>query len=108
MIIKFVLATLVAASMFYFLVVKRRSPLPKLFVVSFFGVGLLCVLRPEATNRVAAWIGVGRGADVVIYLSILLLFFICFATYIRLRETEERLAAVVRDLALERPLRARD
>ena len=108
MIFKFIFAALTAASMFYFLIVRRHSSLPRVFLLTFFGTGLLFILWPGLTNTLAVLVGIGRGADLVLYLSVLVLFFLCFSMYIRFRETEEVLAKIVSELAISRPVQEND
>ncbi len=85
--------------MLYFLVVRRNSPLPKLFLLTFFGVGLVFILLPEISNQIAWSVGIGRGVDLILYLSTLALFVIALVFYIRFRDLEAQMAI--------RPLRVR-
>ena len=108
MIFKVVLTALTAAAMFYFLVLKRHSALPRVFLVLFFGTGLGFILWPEITNRLAAFVGIGRGADLILYTSTLFFFFVCFNFFIRFKELEEHIGLLARELALQRPVREGD
>jgi hypothetical protein len=98
------LLLLVAAAMFYFMIVTRRSAVQRLFVLSFFVGVTVCVLFPAATTVVAHAIGIGRGADLVLYLSVFFLFVALFQAQLRLKHNEARLTAVVRALAVQMPL----
>ncbi len=100
---KFVFAGLTAASMLYFLVLARRSALQRLFVAAFFGTGFVFILQPDWTTSLANLVGIGRGADLIFYVSTLFLFFICFNFYLRFRSIEERQTWLVRELALLQP-----
>ena len=60
------------------------------------------VLQPEFTTVVAGLVGVGRGVDLVIYLSLLGILAILFRLYSRLEEVEREITRLVRTLALER------
>lgn len=103
MIFKPLFALMTAACMFYFLILTRRSALRRLFVLFFFGSGILFILQPHLTNRLAFLVGIGRGADLIFYVSILFLFFLCFNFYVRFRALEERQGRIVRELALRNP-----
>ncbi len=59
------------------------------------------VLAPEFTSYVAQFVGIGRGADVVIYLSIALLFYLIFRISIAIEETRREITELVRKIALE-------
>jgi hypothetical protein len=97
------LAFVTALIMFYFLILVRKSAVRRLFVLVFFGTGIVMIMRPELTVRVAHGVGVGRGADLIFYLSILFLFFMCFNFYFRFHSVEEKLTVLVRALALHVP-----
>ena len=58
------------------------------------------VVVPQTSERVAAVLGVGRGADVVIYLSIALLFYLQFRIFTRLDRIDRDMTKIVREQAL--------
>ena len=57
-----------------------------LFWTGLFIFALAGVLSPEFTSSVARFFGIGRGTDIVIYLSIALLFYLIFRLSIALEE----------------------
>lgn len=59
------------------------------------------VIRPETASLLARTLGVGRGADVVVYLSIAALFYLQFRTFGRLEDHEHQITALTRELALK-------
>ena len=63
-------------------------------------IGLLAVWFPEATTRMARLIGVGRGADAILYLSIALLSYLVFRLFVLLDRQEQALTRLVSELAL--------
>ncbi len=58
------------------------------------------VLRPETASIVARRIGVGRGADVVVYLSLAAIFYLLFRLLARLEDHERQITRLARELAL--------
>jgi hypothetical protein len=60
----------------------------------------LVVAFPDLSSRVAHWTGVGRGADLIDYLSTLVVFFALFMIYMRFRRIDEQLTTIVRHLAI--------
>lgn len=62
---------------------------------------VVLVWNPTVTNRVAGILGVGRGADAVFYVSIVLLFFAVFRLYGRLENLEHKLSELVKKIALK-------
>ncbi len=63
-------------------------------------VGLVGVL-PESTSYLATILGVGRGADVVVYLSLLIIFYLLFKIFSRLEKNDRQVTKIVRDLAIK-------
>jgi len=62
-------------------------------------VGVVAVW-PDVTYVVADLVGITRGADLVLYLGLLLVFLILFRGAVRMEKIERDLAAIVRVLAL--------
>lgn len=65
-------------------------------------VGVVAVW-PDTTYLVADLVGITRGADLVLYLGLLLAFFILFRNAVRMEKIERNLATLVRELALRDP-----
>ncbi len=63
-------------------------------------VGAL-VWIPEATNRVAGFLGVGRGADAVFYVSIIVFLYAIFKLYGKFENLEHQLSELVKKIALK-------
>lgn len=62
---------------------------------------LLVFWLPDTTSYLAAWLGIGRGADLVVYLSILVIFYMIFKIFVRLNKIENEITKVVRDDAIK-------
>lgn len=73
-----------------------------IFWTSLFTVALLGVIKPELTTLVAKKLGINRGSDVVVYASILLMFYLIFRTNILLENLRHDLTELVRKLALKK------
>lgn len=72
-----------------------------LFWSGLFIFALTGVLNPEFTQSVAQLLGIGRGADVAIYTSIALLFYLIFRLSIAIEETRREITELVRRIALD-------
>jgi hypothetical protein len=59
---------------------------------------------PDITVRVARFLGIGRGADLVLYLAVVGMSIGFVLVFLRLRRIEENLTKVVRTIALESPV----
>ena len=66
-----------------------------------FILAIIGVIKPELTTLVADWLGINRGSDVVIYASILLMFYLIFRTNILIENLRHDLTQLVRRLALK-------
>lgn len=58
-------------------------------------------IMPQTTDVVAQFFGVGRGADAVIYVALIGLFFLVFRMYVHIEAVEGEITQLVRKLALE-------
>lgn len=62
----------------------------------------VAALLPQTTTWFARLIGVGRGVDAVIYLSIIMLFYLVFRIFLRLQKIDHDITLVVRQIGLNR------
>jgi hypothetical protein len=86
-----------------------RGDHPRWFFLLRVLVGLAAasaILWPEATNRLARIFGIGRGADLVMYVIGLLGIAAFFYFYQKTRSLESQVTGLVRFLALERRAQA--
>ncbi|MBI2551629.1 DUF2304 domain-containing protein, partial [Candidatus Uhrbacteria bacterium] len=56
---------------------------------------------PKTTEIAARFVGVGRGADLAIYVGMLVLFFLVFKLFVKIEEVEREITKVVRKEALD-------
>jgi hypothetical protein len=68
-------------------------------------LGIAGVLFPLAVTRVANFVGVGRGTDLVLYALVIAFLFSTLGLYQRLARLENRYVEVSRALAIEEALR---
>lgn len=64
-------------------------------------LGIAVALRPEVASLLARFFGVGRGADLAIYLSIVFSYYLMFRLYLRIEKTERDMTVLVRKLAMK-------
>ena len=82
---------------------KQLSRVQLLFVLVFFSIGVVSVLFQDLSMRAAAYLNVGRGADLLLYFSVLCGVLISAHFYFRFKETERALVEIVRQLAIMSP-----
>jgi hypothetical protein len=97
-----VLLTLGIALIAVYMYIRLRSTLfDVILILLFFGAGIFFVLFPETTNDIALWMGVSKGANLLLYSSILFLLFLILKLYARLRRIEQQFTELVRSKSLE-------
>jgi small membrane protein len=86
------------------LVRGRRSALHLLMrrsiTLTAIGAGGLAIVFPEGLTRVAHAVGVGRGADLLLYALCVAFLFVSIALYLRLKELDDRFVELARRHAL--------
>ncbi|MDO8503254.1 MAG: DUF2304 domain-containing protein [bacterium] len=83
----------------------RRKNLSKGFTLlwtAFWLAGLFLIFQQGLLTSIANLIGIGRGVDLAIYLSIIILFYLVFRIFSQLREIEKKITELVRREALKR------
>jgi small membrane protein len=80
---------------------KRLSGLQLLGVVVLALLGIVLAIFPTLSSRVAAFLHVGRGIDLVFYFAVLAGLFVASNFYFRFKRHEEALIALARQSAIE-------
>lgn len=99
--IQIVLITGVLFILLYFIQRIKHAVLSVLLMVILSGTAVFFILQPELTNKIAHVIGVGRGSDLVFYISILLFWYVILRLYARVRKLEEIITALIRQDAIK-------
>jgi hypothetical protein len=104
----FLIQTLLSLSLFASLWLvwrRKRQGAVGLRVASLWSLGtigaLVVVWIPETASRAAQLFGVGRGADLVVYLGLVLLFVLVFLLHVSHVRLERQLTDLVRKEALQ-------
>lgn len=63
--------------------------------------GLSVVLFPNLSSQLAHIVGIGRGADAIIYASIVVIFYLLFRIYIKLEDTNKQITELARKVSLQ-------
>jgi len=79
----------------------RSSNLDAILIILFFATGVFFVLFPDTTTKIAHWAGVGRGVDMLFYLSILFFGFLIIKLYTKLRKLEQEVTSIVRKESID-------
>ena len=73
----------------------------KLLLAGFTVLAVLAVVFPDASNDAAKAVGVGRGADLLLYLLILAFLFVALNTYLKFKDYDLVITQLSRRIALE-------
>ena len=79
---------------------RRLAPRVGLMWLALWSAALVSIAVPELLVRIAHALGIGRGADLVLYVSILFTLGGFFLIYLRFRRLDEALTQIVRHLAI--------
>ena len=58
------------------------------------------IVFPDSTNFLAALLGIWRGADLVLYTSLLVIFYLVFRIHLALDRVQQEITAIVQVIAL--------
>ena len=104
--IQILLMTGVVAVAFYFFLRLQNSILDFLLLLLMVIAAIVFILFPDWSNTLAHKLGVGRGADLVFYLSIVIFWFVILKLYVRIRKLEKIITEVIRKDAINEANRA--
>lgn len=99
--IQFLVLTILFLGLWVYLRYLRSRGRDRFIVLVVFCGGIVFVLMPNWSSRIAEQVGVGRGVDLVIYLSLLLLGFVILVLYSQLRAVRGQLTDLTRQFALQ-------
>lgn len=98
--IKILLITGIAFVGVYFFIRLRNTILDLVLLFALVATAVVFVLFPDLTTDIAHRLGVGRGADLIFYTSIIIFWFVILKLYARIRRLEQIVTDVVRKDAL--------
>lgn len=100
MIIQILLSLGLAGCLFYVVSLGRTYRTMRLVLFSVILIGFVFVWIPDITNAIATFVGVGRGADLIMYIWIVLNLLFILRLHIKLREQSEALTQLARRITL--------
>lgn len=62
---------------------------------------LVVFWQPESASYLANLLGIGRGADLIVYLSVVVIFYLLFRVFIRLNKIDSEITKLTRKDALK-------
>jgi len=79
-----------------YLIYFKNRLMMRLILIAVFILGIVLVIAPETTTRLANALGIGRGADLIFYISILFGVFGFTILYAKYRKLEQMLTDLIR------------
>jgi hypothetical protein len=62
---------------------------------------IILVLIPEASTKISTFFGIERGVDLLMYSSIIVIFYLIFRLYIKIDQAEQAITKIVRKISKE-------
>lgn len=80
---------------------KILSPRSSFFWTIIWLAALVGILLPATTTKIAKFFGIGRGVDVIVYISLSLLFYLVFRIYVMIEDIRHEITFLIREFALK-------
>jgi len=100
MIAQIVLSALLGGILLYARLQYRRAPTVALLAVLTALTGLYFVWMPELATYLAALAGIGRGADLILYIWVVISLIVLLNLHLKLRVQKEMITVLARELAI--------
>lgn len=97
-----VLISAVVFIAFYMYLRLRSNLLDAILILLFCGVAVFFILFPDMTTKIALWMGVKRGINLVFYFITIFFFFLILKLYHRIRKLENKFTEMVRENSLNK------
>ncbi|MCB0358353.1 MAG: DUF2304 domain-containing protein [Bdellovibrionales bacterium] len=101
--IQLILLAAIAACFVSYLSFFRSILLDRLVALAVFGMCVLAIIFPDYTTVIAHGLGVGRGADLILYLFAAATLFALIMLYSQIWKVRQDQTRIVRQLALANP-----
>ena len=72
-----------------------------LFWLFIWVAAIIAIFYPEETTRLARLLGIGRGVDVILYVSIAILFYLVFRLHVYLEDIRTQISSLIREIAIK-------
>lgn len=100
MTIQLIISGLLAGILIFTLIQQHIGQFLRFTMFTSISTGLVVTWMPELANSIANHLGVGRGADLLFYLWILVSMLALFTVYLALKKKDEQITDLTRALAI--------
>ncbi len=63
---------------------------------------IIAIIWPRTVGYLSQTFGIGRPADLILYVALILLFYLIFRAYVALDSIEEEITKIVREVAIKK------
>ena len=70
------------------------------FWILIWGAAIVAIISPGTIGIASKFFGIGRAADFIIYVAVILLFYLVFRIYVAIDSVEQKITKVVREVAI--------
>lgn len=78
----------------------KNQVVSKLAFILLFLSGITAVIFPEITTKIANFVGVGRGTDLLTYLMVVIFYVSFYFLYSKIEKVEKHQTEIIRTLAI--------
>lgn len=71
-----------------------------IFWLGIWSVASVAIFYPEKTTEIARSLGIGRGVDIIVYVSIAILFYLVFRLHVYMEDLRSQLSKLIREISL--------
>ena len=103
--IKIILVIPLLVIIFFLLKNIQNNTLYKSLLTLVAALGIFLVIFPDLTTVFANKVNVGRGTDLLIYLSIIMFFIVSMMLYSKMRNIEATQTSIIRHLSIQNALK---
>ena len=99
--VQLILIVMIIGVIFLYFNRLRSGLLDRATVLTFALIGIVMAAFPNLTTRIAQSVGVGRGADLFLYLALVGFAFFGLVLYSRLRDLDAEMTKLARSVAIQ-------
>lgn len=103
MIIQAILIVFIILVLIWFLANRTTTSLrawKRIAILGFLGFAMVSVVDPQLTSRIANFLGVGRGADLLLYFLALAFFMYVLNQYLHNQDEQKKITKLARKVAI--------
>ncbi len=99
--IKFLLVFLVGFTFLFLAHSQKFRDTNKFVLLVLFSIGIYFIIFPAQTDEIAQYFGIGKGTDLILYLSNAILLLLVAVLYAKSSTLSERITKIVRNRTIE-------